>query len=39
MSNKLIVESKNDKIFIEKLIEILNLDNIKETTPFVNLKI
>ena len=29
MSNKLIVESKNDKIFIEKLIEILNLDNIK----------
>jgi hypothetical protein len=33
MSNKLIVESKNDKIFIEKLIEILNLDNIKVDDP------
>ena len=33
MSNKLIVESKNDKIFIEKLIEILNLDNIKIDDP------
>ena len=33
MSNKLIVESKNDKIFIEKLIEILNLDNIKVDEP------
>ena len=29
MSNILIVESKNDKIFIEKLIEILNFDNIE----------
>ena len=33
MSNKLIVESKNDKIFIEKLIEILNLNNIKVDDP------
>jgi hypothetical protein len=33
MSNKLIVESKNDKIFIEKLIEILNLDNIQVDEP------
>jgi hypothetical protein len=33
MTNILIVESKNDKIFIEKLIEILNLDNIKVDKP------
>ena len=33
MSNKLIVESKNDKIFIEKLIEIPNLYNIKVDDP------
>jgi hypothetical protein len=33
MSNILIVESKNDKIFIEKLIEILNFDNIEIDEP------
>jgi len=33
MANILIVESKNDKIFIEKLIEILNLDNIQVDEP------
>lgn len=33
MSNILIVESKNDKIFIEKVIEILNLNNVKIDPP------
>ena len=33
MSNMLIVESKNDKIFIEKLIAIMNLDNIEIDEP------
>ena len=33
MSNILIVESKNDKIFVEKLIEILNFDNIEIDEP------
>ena len=33
MSNILIVESKNDKIFIEKLIKILNFDNIEIDEP------
>jgi hypothetical protein len=33
MSNILIVESKNDKIFIQKLIEILNFDNIEIDEP------
>ncbi len=33
MTNILIVESKNDKFFIEKLIEILNLDNIQVDDP------
>ena len=38
MSNILIVESKNDKIFIEKLIEILTLDNIKVDEPICDPK-
>ncbi|MFM7382323.1 MAG: DUF3226 domain-containing protein, partial [Microcystaceae cyanobacterium] len=33
MSNILIVESKNDKILIEKVIEILNLNNVKIDPP------
>ncbi len=33
MSNILIVESKNDKIFIEKVIEVLNLKNISIDKP------
>ncbi len=33
MANILIVESKNDKIFIEKVIEILNLKNIEIDPP------
>ena len=33
MSNVLIVESKNDKIFIEKVIEVLNLKNISIDKP------
>lgn len=31
--NKLIVESKNDKFFIERLIKILNLQNIEVSEP------
>ena len=33
MSNILIVESKNDKIFIKKVIDVLNLKNIKIDEP------
>ena len=33
MANRLIVESKNDKIFIEKLIQTLNLNNIEIDKP------
>ncbi len=33
MTNILIVESKNDKIFIEKVIEVLNLNNISIDEP------
>jgi hypothetical protein len=33
MANILIVESKNDKIFIEKLIEIMNINNLEIDTP------
>ena len=29
MTNRLIVESKNDKIFIKKLIQTLNFNNIE----------
>ncbi|MEB3312149.1 MAG: DUF3226 domain-containing protein [Snowella sp.] len=38
MANILIVESKNDKIFIEKLIEILNLNNIQVDEPICEIK-
>ena len=31
--NKLIVESKNDKIFVEKILKILNLQNIEVSEP------
>lgn len=33
MGNLLIVESKNDKIFIEKLLEVMNIDQIKIDKP------
>jgi hypothetical protein len=33
MTNRLIVESKNDKIFIEKLIQTLNFNNIEIDKP------
>lgn len=33
MGNLLIVESKNDKVFIEKLVEVMNLDQIKLDKP------
>lgn len=33
MANLLIVESKNDKLFLEKLIEIMNLDHLKIDEP------
>ncbi|MDB9516959.1 hypothetical protein PN466_08365 [Roseofilum reptotaenium CS-1145] len=33
MGNLLIVESKNDKIFIEKLIDIMNLNRIQVDNP------
>lgn len=33
MANILIVESKNDKIFIEKLIEIMNINNLQIDSP------
>jgi hypothetical protein len=33
MTNRLIVESKNDKIFIEKLIQTLNFNNIQIDKP------
>ncbi|SFP43253.1 hypothetical protein SAMN05216234_11916 [Hydrogenimonas thermophila] len=35
--NKLIVESKNDKFFIEKLIEHLNIKNIEIDEPLCNI--
>ncbi|WOE70845.1 DUF3226 domain-containing protein [Hydrogenimonas thermophila] len=35
--NKLIVESKNDKYFIEKLIEHLNIKNIEIDEPLCNI--
>ena len=31
--NKLIVESKNDKIFVEKILKILNFQNIEVSEP------
>jgi len=34
--NKIIVESKNDKFFIQRIIEHLNLDNIEISEPLCN---
>ena len=35
--NKLIVESDNDKIFIEKLKSILNIDNLEISQPLCSI--
>ena len=35
--NKLVVESHNDKIFIEKLKSILNIDNLEISQPLCSI--